>query len=153
MRPGPPSPGRCKSTTMPCIHWHLRNFLAIFAAFDASISIFKTPNSSFPCQAFVSWEKQEMWALIAADWPHRAEIVQPGNYMSAASSEKQLVQQSLLDGDSVVVEASPIMILVPFHDRFLSHYSKGSPVGSLSPTSVVLAYGSRSLPLTLQELG
>ena len=73
--------------------------------------------------------------------------------MSAASSEKQLVQQSLLDGDSVVVEASPIMILVPFHDRFLSHYSKGSPVGSLSPTSVVLAYGSRSLPLTLQELG
>jgi hypothetical protein len=32
--------------------------------------------------------------------------VQPGNYMSAASSEKQLVQQSLLDGDSVVIEAS-----------------------------------------------
>jgi hypothetical protein len=50
--------------------------------------------------------KQEMWALIAADWPHGAEIVQPGNYMSAASSEKQLVQQSLLDGDSVVIEAS-----------------------------------------------
>jgi hypothetical protein len=75
---------------MPCIYWRLQNFLAAFTAFDASTSIFKTPNSSFPCQEFVPLGNQEMWALIAADWLHRQKSCSQEIIGVQASCQQQI---------------------------------------------------------------
>jgi hypothetical protein len=110
--------------------------------------IFKAPDSSFPRQALGFCGAQEMWALVGADWPHGAEIMQPGNYTSASCSAASL-NSNLFNNRSHpgVLTTSKLRNhqSFPSHNscphlmiQLATHYSKVSVVESLSPSDILL---------------